>query len=224
MFPSYLVTLLLHFLSFFLNFSLSLRWSAKTNGPCPVEHILFCFVQYIMPINQQHMCKPPQSLPAQFEVCQVWSTLRWWILILRTTGICGCCRDDLLKTKRVASGGVSIRTGSNSICALTTGSCRGADVTVGVHGSAWLDGPLKPMLTHQAGECLAPEGFIHQSKRTFYPEKRWNNLRDNLLRGSTVRIINCILRSCFFQAKYLSLLVVVLFVKSDKNNKKKHSN
>lgn len=46
------------------NFSLSLCWrllrdSAKTNGPYPMEHILFHFVQYIMPINQQHMCKPP---------------------------------------------------------------------------------------------------------------------------------------------------------------------
>lgn len=58
-----LPTLLLRFL-FFLNFSLSLHWrlvrdSAKMNGPCPVEHILFHFVQYIMPINQQHMCKLP---------------------------------------------------------------------------------------------------------------------------------------------------------------------
>lgn len=71
MFPSYLVTFLLRLPCFFLNFSLSLCWrllgdSAEMNGLCPVEHILFHFVQYIMPLNQQHMCKlpghPQQSL------------------------------------------------------------------------------------------------------------------------------------------------------------------
>lgn len=49
---------------FFLNFSLSFHWrlvldSSKMNGPCPMEHILFHFVQYIMPINQEYICKLP---------------------------------------------------------------------------------------------------------------------------------------------------------------------
>lgn len=48
----------------FFNFCLSLLWrlvcdSSKINGLCPVEHILFCFVQYIMPINQQYVCNLP---------------------------------------------------------------------------------------------------------------------------------------------------------------------
>lgn len=41
-------------------------------------------------------------------------------------------RVDLLKTKRGASGGVSILMGSGIIPALTTGRYGGADITVGL--------------------------------------------------------------------------------------------
>lgn len=42
--------------SFPLLLVLVVKIGSKINGLCPEDHILFCHVQYIMPINQQNVC------------------------------------------------------------------------------------------------------------------------------------------------------------------------
>lgn len=97
---------------------------------CPVYHA-----------NKSTLCvSPPLLLPAQLEVRQIWSTTEWEICFLKATGICWCRRADLLKTKQNVSGGVVLLMGLWMISVVAAGRWGGADVTVGVHRIAWLDG------------------------------------------------------------------------------------
>lgn len=188
------------FALFLPNFSLPLCWrllhdSAKTNGSYPVEHILFHFVQYIMPINQQHMCKPPschqhslryarfgQHLDDKFSFWGPLEHTGWFI-----KGKTGC------EWRSFNTDGVG-----NNACAyswqIRRGWCHSRVA------QARLIGRSTKADANASGRRIPRSRGIYTAgqKKTYYPEKQRNNLLDNLLCGPTFSIIN-ILRSHFFR-------------------------